>query len=586
VESSGPNETARRVFFVPVSGKEAQERLRLSLTRPISIDIAGVISSELAADAMDHGALYAWGAKPEPRNDKTWARMRPGDIVIFYAQGLYSLIATVKATLQSPALGEALWGAGEDGTRWELTYFLTRPLRIDIPLDSLSDVFQSAPYQGFVELTEVRSATIESQYGSIQDFVSQRLLNQGATPPNFFIFRSNPDSDWDDDGASVYHYGRTVPNYTKLRIGTAAVFDRKQNGTVILYGYGRITDIRERDDGTFDAMVDNKAIEPRPYTDEELALLRAQPGYNVQHAIRPISSDLYDQLTGAKVNGQSALLEEDFPESISSQLSWTLERAIQLQNLLRRTASLLIAGPPGTGKTFLAKAISEALTAEEAQRGMVQFHPAYQYEDFIEGIRPVLSGNTLSYEMHRGVLLSIAGRATANPDLKYVLILDELNRGNVARIFGELIYSIEYRGQENTLTLASGETFFLPKNLLIIATMNTADRSITGLDTALRRRFKQLYLGPDYAALETYLIKVLGADVAQQTKARLERLNTELMGIHGDAGKLVGHTYFMQTSMDQNDIVQLWNEQLEPLITEYLFDRAEEVVRLKALFMG
>lgn len=579
--SNRGTDAGHRVFFVPASGKEAQAHLRVSLTQPISVDVRQFIGERDAGIADDEGQHFAWAAKPGPRNDKTWASMQPGDYVIFYSQGLYSYIATVKLRIQNADLAEALWGHGDDGSRWELIYFVTHPIRIDIPLENLADVFQSAPYQGFVELSDARAAAIEAEYGTIDDFISQRIFKQVA---NFTLIRSNAESAWEDIGAEAYHYGRTVANYKTLRIGTAAVFDRKQNGTVVIYAYGRVTDIRQREDGTFDAHFDYNLLEPRPYTSDELALLRAQPGYNVQHSIRPISSELYNRLTGLETRTQSPMIDDISPELIAAKLSWSIERAVDLIDLVKRTRSLLLAGPPGTGKTFLAKVIADAITTEPAQQRIIQFHPAYQYEDFIEGIRPVLAGTTLSYEMHRGVLLSIAARAAAQPDFTYVLILDELNRGNIARIFGELIYSIEYRGQENALTLASGETFYMPHNLLIIATMNTADRSITGMDAALRRRFRQLYLGPDLAALEAYLTKSINAETALQMRERLERLNRELLGIHGDSGKLVGHTYFMQRTLTPADLDQIWNEQLEPLIGDYLFDRPEELTRLKAIF--
>jgi hypothetical protein len=284
-----------RVFFVPASGKEAQARLRVSLTQPISVDVGQFIGERDAGIAADEGQHFAWAAKPGPRNAKTWASMQPGDYVIFYSQGLSSYIATVKLQIQNADLAETLWGHGDDGSRWELIYFVTHPVRINIPLENLADVFQSAPYQGFVELSDTRAAAIEAEYGTIDHFISQRIFKQVT---NFTLIRNSAESAWGDVGAETYHYGSTVANYKTLHIGTAVVFDRTQNGTVIIDAYGRITDIRQREDGTFDAHFDYNLLEPRPYTSDELALLRAQPGYNVQHSIRPISSDIYTLLTG------------------------------------------------------------------------------------------------------------------------------------------------------------------------------------------------------------------------------------------------------------------------------------------------
>jgi hypothetical protein len=141
VESSiRGTEAGHRIFFVPASGKEAQAHLKVSLTQPISVDVRRFIGENDAGFAEDEGQHFAWAAKPGLRNDKTWASMQPGDYVIFYSQGLYSYIATVKLRIQNADLAEALWGRGDDGSRWELIYFVTHPIRIDIPLENLADV--------------------------------------------------------------------------------------------------------------------------------------------------------------------------------------------------------------------------------------------------------------------------------------------------------------------------------------------------------------------------------------------------------------------------------------------------------------
>jgi MoxR-like ATPase len=581
-----PDDNDVRLFFAPASGKAAQEHVRLSLSRPIAPDLSATLSSEILERASNDGLYYAWGARPGARNDLTWLRMRAGDYVVFYVTGLYQYIARVKVTVRSTPTAEQIWGLDPGGASWELIYFLTPPQRIDVPLETLSDTLQAAPYQGFVELPEARVAKVVATYGSVEEFVARRFFDETQTPTNFVLLRSNESSPWQDDATGSYHYGRTVPNHKRLRIGTAAVFDRKEASGNHIFGSGRVTEIAERNDGTFDAKFLFEPLQPRSLTEYELSLLRAQPGYNVQHAIRPISPELFDSLTGSKSVGISAIIDDDPPDAVATRLSWSVQRAEALLSLARRANALLFAGPPGTGKTFVARILAEALTSDPSQRRIVQFHPAYQYEDFIQGIRPTLDGGRLQYEMHRGVLLTMAARASEQPRSRFVLILDELNRGNVARIFGELIYAIEYRGKENALLLSSGEDFYMPANLLIIATMNTADQSIIGLDAALRRRFHQQFFGPDYDALRKYLTASHDDTFAEDVVGRLERLNEELVATHGDPAKVVGHSYFMQPKLTDASIQQVWDEQLQPLLNDFLYDRPDEVRRLATIITG
>ena len=144
------------------------------------------------------------------------------------------------------------------------------------------------------------------------------------------------------------------------------------------------------------------------------------------------------------------------------------------------------AGPSRQGKTYVARQLAEFLAGDPERVTLTQFHPGTSYEDFIQGLRPDPE-NPTSFRVVDGPLLRIAKEARAHPEDTYVLLVDEINRGNVPAVFGELYYLLEYRDQEVTLTY--GQDFSLPGNLFLIGTMNTADRSITALDSALRRRF-------------------------------------------------------------------------------------------------
>ena len=164
---------------------------------------------------------------------------------------------------------------------------------------------------------------------------------------------------------------------------------------------------------------------------------------------------------------------------------------------------------PGTGKTHVARHLARLLTAGRDERvRLVQFHPAYSYEEFVEGIKvrsvTVDGRSDVTYPVEEGLLCAFAEEASRRPAEPHVLLIDEINRGNLPRIFGELLYLLEYREQSVCLP-CSRRAFRLPSNLYLLATMNAADRSVALIDQALRRRFSFLEMPPDAAVLARWL---------------------------------------------------------------------------------
>ncbi|MFN8487752.1 MAG: AAA family ATPase [Caldilineaceae bacterium] len=236
-----------------------------------------------------------------------------------------------------------------------------------------------------------------------------------------------------------------------------------------------------------------------------------------------------------------------------------------------RKGQAIIYGPPGTGKTFLAHHLARHLIGGgDGFSEMVQFHPSYAYEDFVQGIRPKTIYGQLSYEIVPGRFLEFCRKA-AQRQGRCVLIIDEINRANLARVFGELMVLLEYREQQ--IPLAGGsQPFGIPPNVYLIGTMNTADRSIALVDHALRRRFAFLALHPNYEALRTFHQREQTGFPVENLIQVLQHLNQQI----GDRHYEVGISFFMRTTLLE-EIEDIWRMEIEPYLEEYFFDNLERV---------
>lgn len=268
----------------------------------------------------------------------------------------------------------------------------------------------------------------------------------------------------------------------------------------------------------------------------------------------------------------------------------------RIQSVLERKSQVVLYGPPGTGKTYWAERTANDLAAlsaygklfealDEAERtavighgdnaGLVRlccFHPAYGYEDFLEGYRPKTVNGQVSFVLRDGVFKKLCKDANASPERSFYLIVDEINRGDIPRIFGELLTTLEKdkRGKRIILPV-SQEIFSVPRNVFLIGTMNTADRSISLLDAALRRRFGFVELMPDSSVLKDSAV----AGIA--LKAWLDALNTRIRDHVGrDARNLqIGHSYLMHGGNPLKDLATLKRairDDIIPLLEEYCYE--------------
>jgi hypothetical protein len=244
--------------------------------------------------------------------------------------------------------------------------------------------------------------------------------------------------------------------------------------------------------------------------------------------------------------------------------------------LIRDKRQAIFYGPPGTGKTFVARRLAEYIAQDAGRIEIVQFHPSYAYEDFVEGYRPTMepgaSDGQVRFELKPGPLKRVADDASAS-ESDWCLLIDEINRGNIAKIFGELYYLLEYR--DETITLQYGGDFRLPKNLYFIATMNTADRSIALLDAALRRRFHFIPFFPDKAPIQGLLRRWLerrrpGMEYVADV---VDRVNAQLPDRHLQ----IGPSHFMNPRLNDEWLRKIWAGSVIPYLEEQFFDEPQRV---------
>lgn len=290
---------------------------------------------------------------------------------------------------------------------------------------------------------------------------------------------------------------------------------------------------------------------------------------------KPVATTESEPAASVKPTDALSDLEElpDTLESLASDLYMeSTEWLEETLTLLKHKLQLILQGPPGTGKTYIARALANYVAGSPERVTTVQFHPGTSYEDFVQGLRPH-PDNPGEFRVLDGPLVRISKDAARDRDNIYVLLIDEINRGNVPAIFGELYFLLEYR--DHAMALMYGDVHSLPDNLLIIGTMNTADRSITALDSALRRRFYVRTLTPQGDPLQGILRAYLeDRDPSLLWLADLLDLaNTNL----NDRDLAIGSSHFMGSNLSLDWARRAWDNSVLPTLEEYFHSKPERL---------
>ena len=285
------------------------------------------------------------------------------------------------------------------------------------------------------------------------------------------------------------------------------------------------------------------------------------------------------QLNNGKTEGSGGI---SLP-SLAENLYLPAEFLNEIHTLLEEKKQVIFQGPPGTGKTFVAQELAKHIAGSEGSVALVQFHPSYAYEDFVQGYRPApMENGQPGFTLQDGPLLRTAQNAKEHPDTKHFLVIDEINRGNLAKVLGELYFLLEYRDREINLQY-SDHPFGLPENLYIIGTMNTADRSIALVDLALRRRFYFVEFHPDRDPIKGLLRRYLnGKSPRMEWVADVVDRANELLD--DDRHAAIGPSYFMKPGLDDAAVERIWKYSVRPYIEERLFGQGDD--RLSGFDLG
>lgn len=560
-------------------------------------------------DEEKKGYLWAPTKTEKGRSIYHWDNLlevKQGDIILHYANGYLNYISKVltsaEKTKNPHAKRSPEWA--EEGNEIRVSYFdLTPPIALSKFSQSVLELdIKQGPFnrngginQGYLfKLTpEALNIIQNSQKETTWPEFARISLNRPA-----WIFQSNPKY-YNIEGALevLTEMNWLVNQYPKqIRAGdTVYIWKSGKEGGIIAVG----TILTNPTMMSMESKTDHFVIDETKFVSDALRV-RVRIDYKLPGIQRigrenfknhPVLSSmeivnfadatnfmvkpehaqsLHDLVFGNRL--EPAINAEYRLDQCSKDTGLRLDTLESWVRAIERKGQAILYGPPGTGKTFVADHLAKYLIGGgDGFKELVQFHPAYSYEDFVQGIRPKSRDDgKLEYSLAPGRFLNFCQKARGCKGI-CVLIIDEINRANLSRVFGELMYLLEYR--EDEIPLAADETLFgIPRIVRIIGTMNTADRSIALVDHALRRRFAFLRLQPEYNTLRSYHER-------EETRFPIDKLIQILTDLNreiGDPHYEVGISYFIWNDLEAQ-IADIWTMEIEPYLEEYFFNDPDKI---------
>lgn len=329
------------------------------------------------------------------------------------------------------------------------------------------------------------------------------------------------------------------------------------------------------------------SITPECYPDPELRTLTVDLGYYIsklptkedesEEEVKE-QSDALDEVACAEAAEEIKTSSPYTAQDFLSDVYMTEEKYKYIVDVLKKKKNIILQGAPGVGKTYAAIRLAWSMMGEKDDERIkfVQFHQNYSYEDFVMGYKPENDG----FKLKAGIFKRFSEKAQQNPDRDYFFIIDEINRGNMSKIFGELLMAIESDHRGEAVTLAyDGSEFSVPKNLYIIGMMNTADRSIAMIDYALRRRFAFVEMEPGFDS-EGFIGKKPTHEKFDLLISKIKDLNVKIaLDKSLGRGFCIGHSYFCNLPTDdiENRLREIVDYEIIPMLNEYWFDEPSEV---------